>query len=291
MSVKPILWLDASQEYPMTVTASPADLTITPRPLHIDREMTTPRWWLGGDPAKTAVMNALSLTFPDGERFFIQAVKRFSKDLPPKLAADVRAFTLQEGAHTREHMAFNDLTERAGYQTEPIKTFIDRRLDIARGRSPMGQLLVTVSLEHFTAAFAHRLLADADMLEGAPKGLADLWRWHSIEEIEHKGVAYDVFLHAAREMSPWKRWRIRRLAMVLTTIRFTTTVRRVSLMLLAQDGITGLKARWMLARVLWGRPGLYRRMLADYAAYYRPSFHPWQVDDRRLIARAEAGLA
>jgi len=295
MSVKSILTLNAPQfehrPKGSDMTAAPADLTITPRPLHIDREMTTPRWWMGGDPAATAVMNALSLTFPDGERFFIQSVKRFSKDLPARLAEEVRAFTMQEGAHTREHMAFNELTEKAGYETAAIIEFIDRRLDVARARPPMGQLLTTVALEHFTAAFAHRLLADHDILEGAPQGLAQLWRWHSIEEIEHKGVAFDVFMHAAKDMTPAKRWNIRRLAMILVTLRFTTTVRRASLMLMAQDGITGLRARAKLAWFLWGKPGLYRRMARDYLAFYKPGFHPWQVDDRRLIMDAEAALA
>lgn len=275
----------------MAKSATPADLTITPRDLHIDREAATPRWWLDGDPFGTAVMNALSLTFPDGERFFIQSVKRFAKDAPPHLAADIRAFTVQEGAHTREHMAFNAITERAGYQTAEIAAYVTRRLDLARARPPIVQLAATMALEHFTAAFAHRLLADPDLLKGSPDDLARLWRWHAIEEIEHKGVAYDVFLHATRGLSPLKRWRLRRVAMLLTTLLFTSAVRDTSLMLLKQDGITGWRARFGLWRWLWLKPGLYRRMVGDYAAFYFPDFHPWQVDDRALIAEAEAGLA
>lgn len=171
----------------MAKSATPADLQIKPRDLHIDREAPTPRWWLNGDPFGTAVMNALSLTFPDGERFFIQSVKRFAKDAPPALAADIRAFTVQEGAHTREHMAFNAITERAGYDTAEIEAYVTARLDIARARPALAQLAATMALEHFTAAFAHRLLADPELLKGSPHDLARLWRWHSIEEIEHKG--------------------------------------------------------------------------------------------------------
>lgn len=275
----------------MAKSATPADLQIKPRDLHIDREAVTPRWWLNNDPFGSAVMNALSLTFPDGERFFIQSVKRFARDAPPKLAADIRAFTVQEGAHTREHMAFNAITERAGYQTAAIEAYVTERLDIARARPPLAQLAATMALEHFTAAFAHRLLADPDLLKGSPHDLARLWRWHSIEEIEHKGVAYDVFLHATRAMSPLQRWRLRRWAMLLTTLLFTKTVRETSLMLLKQDGIVGWRARFGLFRWLWLKPGLYRRMIGDYFAFYKPGFHPWQVDDRDLIVQAEAGLA
>ena len=258
----------------MAKSATPADLQIKPRDLHIDREAATPRWWFNGDPFGTAVMNALSLTFPDGERFFIQSVKRFAKDAPPNLAADIRAFTVQEGAHTREHMAFNAITERAGYRTAEIEAYVTQRLGIARARPPLAQLAATMALEHFTAAFAHRLLADPDLLKESPHDLARLWRWHSIEEIEHKGVAYDVFLHATRDMSPLQRWRLRRWAMLLTTLLFTKTVRETSLMLLKQDGIVGWRARFGLFRWLWFKPGLYRRMIGDYFAFYRPDFHP-----------------
>lgn len=275
----------------MACPASPAGLEIKPRDLHIDREALTPRWWMNGDPVATAVINALSLTFPDGERFFIQSIKRFAKGAPPRLAADIRAFTVQEGAHTREHLAFNAITERAGYDTTAALVFIDRVLEIARGRSHLEQLAATVALEHYTASFSHQALADPDFFKGAPDDLARLWRWHCVEEIEHKGVAYDVFLNATQGMSGWARWRLRTTTMVLTTLDFTKTVRTTSLMLLAQDGIKGWKAHLRLFRWLWLRPGLYRRMVLDYLAFYRPGFHPWQVDDRDLIADAEGLLA
>jgi uncharacterized protein len=274
----------------MTVHVSPADLEITPRPLRIEREPSTPRWWMG-DPVGTAVMNALSLTFPDGERFFIQSVRRFEKDCPPELREQVRAFVVQEGAHTREHIAFNAITRQAGYDTEAAEAFVEARLALARSRPPIAQLAATVALEHFTAAFAHALLARPELLRDAPDELARLWRWHSIEEIEHKAVAYDVLMHALADLSPVKRWNLRRRAMVLSTLLFTSTVRKTTLMLLAQDGITGVRARLKLFHWLWLKPGLYRLVLADYLGFYRPGFHPWQTDDRALIAEAEQGLA
>jgi predicted metal-dependent hydrolase len=272
------------------MSVSPSDLEIRSRPMSIDREIAAPRWWYSNDPVGTAVMNALSLTFPEGERFFIQSVRRFAGGLPPALATDVRAFTAQEGAHTREHMAFNNLVARCGYDTAPVEALVEERLNLARARPELMQLAATVALEHFTASFAHLLLKDHRLLQDAPTELARLWQWHAIEEIEHKGVAYDVFMHATGHLSPWCRWMIRRWAMGLTTLLFLTTVRRASLMLLKQDGMTGIRARVKLLAWLWGRPGLYRRILGEYFAFYRPAFHPWQVDDRHLIAAAEARL-
>ena len=46
----------------MAKSATPADLQIKPRDLHIDREAPTPRWWLNGDPFGTAVLTGLGLS-------------------------------------------------------------------------------------------------------------------------------------------------------------------------------------------------------------------------------------
>ena len=63
----------------MTAVAlkTPADLTITPRDRRFGRNAKQDRWWLGGDPIATAFYNALSITFPRGEAFFIESVKAF----------------------------------------------------------------------------------------------------------------------------------------------------------------------------------------------------------------------
>jgi predicted metal-dependent hydrolase len=77
--------------------------------------MRSQRWWLGGDPFATAFMNALSVTFPKGEAFFIESVKHFRDGASPKLAGEIRAFVQQEVMHSREHVAFNKRVTDAGY--------------------------------------------------------------------------------------------------------------------------------------------------------------------------------
>ncbi|MFP5449571.1 MAG: metal-dependent hydrolase, partial [Alphaproteobacteria bacterium] len=48
----------------------------------------------------TAVFNALSLTFPDGERLFMDAVRHYRDRVSGKLAEDVRGFIAQEAIHS-----------------------------------------------------------------------------------------------------------------------------------------------------------------------------------------------
>ncbi|MDO9490364.1 MAG: metal-dependent hydrolase, partial [Sphingomonadaceae bacterium] len=71
----------------MASLATPTDLTIVPRNLRFGRNERRARWWLGGDPVATAFNNAMSITFPQGEAFFIETVRRFRDAVPPALAA------------------------------------------------------------------------------------------------------------------------------------------------------------------------------------------------------------
>ena len=175
---------------------TPADLTITPRDRRFGRGEATPRWWHGGNPYASALYNALSATFPLGEAFFVESVRNHRGGADERLAADIRNFTTQEVVHSREHLAFNRRAADAGYDLTPLEARVARRLELLRSKPPIASLAATMALEHFTAILAHALLADPRHLSGADTTTAELWRWHASEEIEHKGVAYDTWLHA-----------------------------------------------------------------------------------------------
>ncbi|MEA3016114.1 MAG: uncharacterized protein QOI38_836, partial [Sphingomonadales bacterium] len=77
----------------MRANVTPSDLTIVPRDRRFGRGTATERWWLGGDPVASALYNALSATFPKGEAFFVESVRAYREGAPPKLAAEIKAFT------------------------------------------------------------------------------------------------------------------------------------------------------------------------------------------------------
>ena len=180
-------------------SVTPADLTITPRDRRFGRDEATPRWWHGGRPEASAFYNALSATFPVGEAFFVESVRKFRDGAEPQLAEEIKAFTTQEVIHSREHLAFNSRAADAGYDLTLLDQRVERRLAVTRAKPPIVSLAATMALEHFTAILAHELLADPRHLAGADPATAALWRWHASEEIEHKGVAYDTWLHATRD--------------------------------------------------------------------------------------------
>ena len=272
----------------MSNAKTPADLTITPRDRRFGRGQRQDRLWLNGDVAATAFYNALSVTFPKGEAYFIESVKAFRDGVDEKLAREIKAFTVQEVVHSREHVAFNKRVLDHGYDITRLESRVDQVLAIARSRPKIVQLAATMALEHYTAILAAELIRNPKHLEGADQANGDLWRWHALEEIEHKGVAYDTYLHATRGMSRWKRWKIKSLTMLLISFTFWKHRIEGTLDLMAQDGVSGWRAKAMVAKYLLISPGIVTRMIPAWISYFLPGFHPWNHDDRALIQKAES---
>lgn len=269
---------------------TPADLAITPRNLRFGRDQVRGRWWLGGDPVATAWHNSLSVTFPQGEAFFIETVRRFRGQVPAPLAAQIDDFVRQEAYHTREHVAFNAQVKAAGYDTAEIEARIDESLAQTRQNHPVAQLCVTVSLEHFTAIFAHSMLTHGDNFAGADREAQRMWTWHAIEEVEHKAVAFDTYMYLTRELKPLKRWAIRAMVFWNVSRNFIYWRSHDAIAFLMQDGMTRGEARRRLWWYLLGKPGVLRRVALPWLSYFKPSFHPWQHDDRHLLAAATQRL-
>ena len=270
---------------------TPSNLTITSRPLAIDRTARNPRWWHAGDPVATVFFNALSVTFPQGETFFIETVRRYRDSAEGTLKEQIASFTQQEAMHTREHVAFNRLIREAGYDTTAMDAWTRRRIDVARERHPIAQLATTVALEHFTAIMAHALVTEAEPMGGVQQDIVKLWKWHAIEEIEHKAVAFDTYVFATRNLSPFKRWAIRCQVMLMISFLFWCSIFRHMGDFFRQDGINTPLTWWRVCKFLFVKPGMMRRIFLPYLSFYRPGFHPWLHDDRALIASVERELA
>ncbi|MCH8488369.1 MAG: metal-dependent hydrolase [Oceanicaulis sp.] len=273
-----------------THRVTPSDLVIHRRDMKFGREAAHPRWWLGEDPGRTAFFNALSSTFPIGEKFFMTSVKHFRDGAPEPLRSQIDDFMYQESIHSREHALFNRQAEDAGYDIKPLEARTRATVEWARSRPPLIQLAATCALEHFTAVLAHALLSDARHMKGASSDAHSLWRWHAIEEIEHKAVAYDTWLYVTRHHTGLRRWARRSVVMATATARFHWVIYRNTADLLKQDGKNTLGAWAKLLGYLYGRPGPMRLLVQGAIGYMRPGFHPWHKDDRDLVAGALASL-
>jgi len=249
---------------------------LTIRQLHIDLEAPIGANWFGGDAFRSALFNALSMSFPFGEQFFIDAVRAGFKELPPgdqaRFDAEVKGFVGQEATHRRIHALFNAHLERQG--------LVDRwtpraraRLELLAGSDPRHALGITAANEHFTAIFAEWLLGHADLLQDCEPRLQALWLWHSAEEAEHKSTAFDLY----QALGGNHAWRITWFKRI-TTI-FLGDLLRQTWDNLRQEGQLWRWSTWRSAAVfLFGRHGLVRSTYRPWRAYLRQDFHPNQQD-------------
>jgi hypothetical protein len=240
-----------------------------------------PRDWYDGDPFITTHLNALSLLFPEGERFFVESVKQLRHLVDdPALLADVAGFIGQEAMHGREHRSLNEMMVGHGYTVAPkvearLRGFLQL---VRRVLAPRSQLAATVALEHFTAIMAEGLLRHESMRAGFHPGVRHLWLWHAVEETEHKAVAFDVY-RAAGGGYP------RRIAiMLLATVIFFAVTAGVQARLMATRGVLWKPWRWVRGVTrLWIWPGHFTRMIPAYLDYFRPGFHPSDRDTAALL--------
>ena len=249
---------------------------ITPRDLHFEFDPALPRDWHSGEPGISRFYDALSLSFPEGERFFIDSVRHFVPQIDdPALKAQAKGFAAQEAIHSREHVSYNAHLRRHDIDTRALERTIKWGLSVVRKWLPQkGQLAITCALEHYTALFAALILSDPQTMNGAHPFYADLWRWHAVEEDEHKSVAFDVYQTVA---PGWPGYLRRIGVMTWTTLEFNFFIALATTILMAKSGeLTNGRAWARTLNYLFGRPGVWRRLMAGVAVYYKPSFHPTQ---------------
>jgi predicted metal-dependent hydrolase len=265
------------------LSRTPLTVPIEPRHPAFDLAGCLACDWHGGDPFRTAFFNALSLTFPRGERFFIDSVRAFEPQIrDAKLAQEIRGFIGQEAIHSREHHRLNEaLCAARRYDPTPIYAWIDREIAWANNHlDALTRLAATVATEHLTAIFGNALLTNPAWLEGADPRMAALWRWHAVEEIEHKSVAFDTYIAAGGD---------RRLLRTVLRIETWQLFRQVfaGMRMMLRTGRVHRKPTvwWTGLKWLFGREGILRKVAPQWREFMREDFHPWAVDNSPLILR------
>lgn len=283
--------MDATQNIDLLADSSTEQPAIVSRAFSGVKEPLLDRHWVRGDPYATAFFNALSAVFPHGETFMIRCMMPWADRVPPFLGRQVRAFIEQEAGHAREHVGMNKALIEAGYDVAPLDKKIRGFVKLFENASDIVKLTATMCIEHFTAIVAAEILRDKGHLDGTDGELRELWLWHAVEEVEHKGVAFDVWKYATREWSPARAWAWRSTFMLLITLSFFINRTLGQIELLRQDGIGFAQALRCIMRAGFGKGGIGRNVLRPWVSFFRPSYHPWDKDDRLLLAEGEAMLA
>ncbi len=244
-----------------------------------------PKYWYGDDVFKSTFMNALSCLFPEGERMFMDAVRDNQKKITdPQLLKQIKGFIKQEAIHGHEHAQYNDFLKKWNYPIDKIMSFEKKeKIWIKKWLPRKHRLAITCALEHFTAIMAHQILTNPEATEGMHPQFKEMWRWHAIEETEHKAVAFDVYQEAVG--SYW----LRVLTMIIITMFFCLRTSIIQAIFLWKDGkLFSPKVWWKGFQFYFLKPGLVPTIWRDYLDYFRRDFHPWMHDNRELLGQWEA---
>ncbi len=248
--------------------------------------------WKDGNVHISHFMNAMSIFFPVGERFFIDSVRHFRGvvDDDPQLKEAVKGFIGQEAMHGREHEEYNAALQKKGLPAEAYEAVVVKTLAVTNRITPKAaQLGATIALEHITAILADGLLRNPASLTGAEPRYSALWRWHAMEETEHKAVAFDVFARLHRK-SPVISYFRRCFALLISTLMFFSMVFIFHIGLVRREPgqLWNLKGWGSLIAYLWGPRGVLLRMIPGWLAFFKPGFHPWDHDNAHYLEGLDA---
>src|SRR5690606_31564916 len=134
---------------------------------------------------------------------------------------------------------------------------------IHKNFSPERQLAATVALEHFTAIMADTVLRHPHWLADADPHMRRLWRWHALEETEHKSVAFDVYMQVCGGR------RLLRRALRLSTLVVVLDVTVGSVSGLKRAGQVRHRFWSRAVRWLCGMGGFFRDLPGAYRDIFR----------------------
>lgn len=266
---------------------------------------TVPEYWMNKSAGLTHFMTALSALFPAGEKFFIDSVRAVRQHPSIKdnqeLQREISAFIGQEAMHTQEHVGFNASAQKFGHDVDRLDRITDRVIQSTRKvfaflGKPVGitqemvDLTATTALEHFTATIASQLLVNPYIQElMTDETMKTMWLWHAIEENEHKTVAYDVFEGVfGRGLKAYAL----RTGSLVTAMATLFVVQSYFVLRLLQDdkqlNLTSLKDIYIYAYS--PSKGVITGMTKEMLVYFRPGFHPNDLDTHELLVSWKAKL-
>jgi hypothetical protein len=259
----------------------------------------TPLHWIPNHPVPSNVATMLNLLLPEGERWFVQT---YNEALPlvkdEELASAMRGFIGQEAMHAETHdRVLWEFLETRGLDPRPFQQQMEwvfrkvlgpsRHPDPeVRQRHLVERLWFIAAIEHYTAILGDFALNNTWTEYNADPAMADLFRWHGAEEVEHREVAHDVATYFGD--SYLKRGR----AMLVVLPAMLFVINRGTRFLALNDpgGKIGY-TRLMLGYFRGAHKGLLptvRSIILATFTYFKPSFRPTQVG---CTAQAVAYLA
>jgi uncharacterized protein len=248
----------------------------------------TERYWFNGSVFRTHLANALTILFPDAEKFFVRTVKHYSSQLKNEdLRKAVLAFIGQETQHSIQHEKFWDNLKLQGYDLDSfLSVFRKFTLEfIEPMQTPEERLALTAGLEHYTALLAEVAL-EGDVFHTADPELRKLFEWHCAEELEHKAVAFDLLMEVNSDYS------LRVQGMILASILMLIFIPLTTFYLVNKDKQLLSPSFWKEGfNFFFLKHQVLPKAFKIFLEYFDPNFHPSQRNCQHLIQKVEMPIS
>lgn len=159
--------------------------------------------WMPSAPETAQILNSNSFVIPHLERFLNRVMARARNEIPEdhperdRIRADISTFIKQESCHYTVHGNFNEMLLRCGYDRLPEieKKVVAHYEHLLANKSLPFLLAYCEGFESLTPPVAASWFNGAmdQILHDADPVPASMWRWHIMEEFEHRTVCHDAF--------------------------------------------------------------------------------------------------
>ncbi|MBQ0793642.1 MAG: metal-dependent hydrolase [Oleispira antarctica] len=258
-------------------------LEIKPRHMSFPFNEVKDKFFFGGNSLLTVFAGALSSTFPPGEAEFIESVRNYRDQVKDEtLKHQINGFIGQEGHHSHQHKQANVALTELGIDAVRLEKHLEKDIKKFTKRkyaTPKFRLAMTVGMEHLTAIMAEHVLTTPESLGPLDETVQELLYWHAVEEIEHKAVAFDVYMLCENDQKYLRR--ILRLVSVLFSIRIACYM--VALLFWARKMPSWKDVKGFYSFMFNKKVGLIPGIRSNYKDYFKEGFHPWDHANQDLV--------
>lgn len=157
------------------------------------------RVFIKDDPETSFMFLGAWMMLPYLEPYLIRTMRDALPHIrDAKLKEELKRFCAQEGEHFRQHAKANDLIRalHPSYEAlRPLEKELDDEFKRFTKEKPLKfNLAYAEGFESMTSA-ASKAQLELGFYDRTDSPLADLGKWHIMEELEHRSVAFDVYEH------------------------------------------------------------------------------------------------
>lgn len=246
------------------------------------------RVFIKNDPKMSFTFLGAWIMLPYLEPYLIRTMRDALPHITSdKLKAELKRFCAQEGEHFKQHAKANDIIRslHPSYEAlRPLEEELDAELKAFSKEKPLKfNLAYAEGFESMTSAMSRAQL-EVGLYDRTGSPLADLGKWHVMEELEHRSVAFDVYEHIVGS------WIYRMKQGLWSQKHYFGWVKRFQAVLEAPE--QELIARYQTPEIVAERKAYNRhymrrglpRVLSTYMPWYNPAKAdlPQQYEDARV---------